>query len=126
MQATYTSKVCYSGGEGGLLSFTWKVTQTPEGLQVLTSAVKALDMGFSASLLLQTQIRTKFIAPEAHFHANTIAASPTVIACKTMKTFNFLYSSTQHGPTIVQISNSKPLQAKCEHLLKFTPGQNYD
>ena len=67
-----------------------------------------------------------FIAPEAHFDVTMIGASPTVIVCKTMMTFNFLYSSTQRGPTIVQVSNSKPLHAKCEHLPQFTLGQNYD
>ena len=41
MQAKYNSKVHYSGV--WFLSVTWKVTLTPEGQQVLTSAVKALE-----------------------------------------------------------------------------------
>ena len=44
-------------------------------------------MGFSASLLSQTSTRTKVIVPEAHFHAESIAASPVVIGRKTAKLF---------------------------------------
>ena len=39
----------------------------------------------------------KFIVPKAHFHADTIGASPAVIACKTAKLFKFLYSPTQYS-----------------------------
>ena len=42
-------------------------------------------MEFSASLLSQTKIHTKFIVPAAHFHTNVIGASPVVIAHKTIK-----------------------------------------
>ena len=42
-------------------------------------------MGFSALQLLQIHTRTKFIAPEAHFHTETISASPVVIARKTVE-----------------------------------------
>ena len=58
-------------------------------------------MGFSASLLSQTHTRTKIIVPEAHFRAESIAASPVVIQQKTAKLLKLLYSPTQRGPTIV-------------------------
>ena len=45
----------------------------------------------------------KLIVPEAHFHAETIGASPAVIARKTAKLFKLLYSPTQRGPTIVAL-----------------------
>ena len=57
-------------------------------------------MGFSASLLSQTHTRTKVLVPEAHFHAESIAASHVVIGRKTVKLFKILYRSTQRGPTI--------------------------
>ena len=57
---------------------------------MITSAVKALDMGFSASLLSQTQICTKFIVPEAHFQPSAIGARPTVIARKTTRDIQIL------------------------------------
>ena len=44
----------------------------------------------------------KLIVPEAHFHTDTIGASPAVIVRKTVKLFKFLYSPTQRGPTIVK------------------------
>ena len=45
----------------------------------------------------------KFIVSEAHFHADTIGASTSVIVRKTAKLFKFLYSPTQRGPTIVAL-----------------------
>ena len=44
----------------------------------------------------------KLIVPEAHFHVDTIGASPALIARKTAKLFTFLYSLTQRDPTIVE------------------------
>ena len=62
-------------------------------------------MRFSVSLPLQTHSHTKFIVPEAHFHAKLIDASPAVIACKTAKLFKFLHSPTQCDCTIVRLQN---------------------
>ena len=62
-------------------------------------------MGFSTSLLSQTRTRTKFIGPEAHFHAESIGASPVVIARKTAKLFRFFHLQTQRDPTIVLPKN---------------------
>ena len=49
----------------------------------------------------------KFIVSEAHFYADTIGASPVVIACKVAKLFKFLYSPTQRGPTIGEKGSEK-------------------
>ena len=57
-------------------------------------------MGFSASLLSHTRTSTKVIIPEAHFHAESISASPVVIGRKTTKLFELLYWTTQRGPTM--------------------------
>ena len=43
----------------------------------------------------------KFTVPEVHFHAQSIGASPVVIACKTAKLFKFLHLQTQRDPTII-------------------------
>ena len=44
--------------------------------------------------------QTKFIVPEAHFHTESISASPVVIARKTAKLFKFLHLPTQRNRTI--------------------------
>ena len=58
-------------------------------------------MGFSVSLLLQNCTHTKCIVPKANFHAESIGASPIVIARKTAKLFKFFHLQTQCDPTIV-------------------------
>ena len=89
----------------------WKVTQIPEGQQVLTSTVKALKCREHEryavhnvwSFLLRyfhKLIHVQKLYPEAHFPAESIAASPVVIGQKTAKLFRLLYSPTQRGPTI--------------------------
>ena len=111
MQAKYNSKVRYLGV--WFLSITWKVTRTPEGQQVLTSTVKALECREREWYAIHNEwvfcfatfansYMYKLIVPEAHFYADMIGASPTVIACKMAKLFKFLYSPTQCGPTIVK------------------------
>ena len=41
------------------------------------------------------------VVPEAHFHAELIAANPVVIGQKIVKLFIFLYWPTPSSPTIV-------------------------
>ena len=57
--------------------------------------------GVFVLLLSQIRTRTKFTVPEAHFHAESIGASPVVIACKMAMLFKFLHLQTQCDPTIV-------------------------
>ena len=86
------------------LSATTKFANEPcrgAKMQRTRKVCRSQRIGFSVSLPSQTRTRTKFIVPEAHFHAKSIGASSVVIACKTAKLFKILYSPTQRDRTIV-------------------------
>ena len=56
--------------------------------------------GVSVWLLSQTRTSTKIIGLEARFHAESMGASPVIIARKTVKLFEFLHVHSQREHTI--------------------------
>ena len=70
-------------------------------MQRMRAVCRSQCMGFSVSLLSQF-IYVQTYRSRGHFHADTIGASPTVIACRMETLFKFLYLTTQRGPTLEQ------------------------